>query len=208
MTDDPAKERTCLVVSCHPLEDSLCRHLTDRVVERLERSALTVERLDLYQSGFAPALTGEERANYYVEGYDWPTIQREAAALRRADALVLIFPTWWFGYPAMLKGWFDRVWAPGVAFDNHPEGKAIIPRLTGLKRCLAITTLGSPKWVDRLVMRQPVRRNLKTALLKGCAPNARLRVLSLYAIETVSALRIERFKRKIDDVLDRHIVAR
>lgn len=206
MTGGPSQQRTCLVVSCHPLEDSLCRHLTDRAVERLERSALTVERLDLYQSGFAPALTGEERANYYVDGYGWPGVEREVAALRRADALVLIFPTWWFGYPAVLKGWFDRVWAPGVAFDNHPEGKAIIPRLTRLKRCLAITTLGAPKWADQLVMRQPVRRNLKTALLKSCAPKARLRVLSLYSIETVSALRAERFKRRIDQTLDRFIL--
>lgn len=197
--------QNCLVVSCHPVTDSLCRHLTDRVVERLERSNCTVVRLDLYQAGFAPGLTQEERENYYTEGYGWPALERETAALASAEILVLVFPTWWFGYPAVLKGWFDRVWAPGVAFDHDPDRKAIKPRLTGLKRCLVVTTLGSPKWVDRLVMRQPIRRHMKRAMLGICAPKAKLDMLSLYSAEIVDGAKLQRFKVKIDSALDRII---
>jgi NAD(P)H dehydrogenase (quinone) len=44
-------------------------------------------------------------------------IEEYILALQRADALLLVYPTWWFGLPAMLKGWFVRVWVPGVAFS-------------------------------------------------------------------------------------------
>ena len=117
----PSVNRNCLVVTCHPLEDSLCRHLADRVTGQLGQTECRVTRCDLYQSGFSPVLTAEERRSYYEAGYDWPEVGRETEALKAAEILVLVFPTWWFGYPAMLKGWFDRVCAPGVAFDHDPD---------------------------------------------------------------------------------------
>ena len=49
-----------------------------------------------------------------------------------------------FGLPAMLKGWFDRVWAPGVAFDIN--GGVIRPLLTGVRHVVAVTTMGAPWW--------------------------------------------------------------
>jgi putative NADPH-quinone reductase len=97
--------------------------------------------------------------------------------------LVLVFPTWWFGMPAILKGWFDRVWAPGIAYDHAADLGRIRPRLSALERVVAITTLGSPWWVDRLVMRRPIRRILKSAILATCAPRARLTFLSFYGCE-------------------------
>ena len=78
---------------------------------------------------------------------------------------MLLFPTWWFGFPAMLKGWFDRVWGPGIAYDHASDLGPIKPRLNNLKKVLVVTTLGSPWWVDRLVMWQPVKRVMKMALL-------------------------------------------
>ena len=101
--------------------------------------------------------------------------------------------------PALLKGWFDRVWAPGVAF-NQPDkvGGRITPKLDGLRQCLVITTLGSPWWVDRLVVRRPLRRILKRVLIGACAPAARFEMLSVYSARGLDQQRLDRFLGKID----------
>ncbi len=159
--------------------------------------------LELYQVGFAPALTATERASYYTDAFqpDFGTAERDA--LLAAEGLVLCFPTWWFGPPAMLKGWFDRVWAPGIAYDHAPDLGAIRPRLKTLRHALAVTTLGSPWWVDRLVMHQPVRRMIGTALLHTCAPKASFRMLSLYRSERVNPRALERVRTRLDSELRR-----
>lgn len=190
-------EPNCLVVSCHPLKDSLCHHLVGRVAAGLEANGVAYEHLDLYERGFGAALTAAERASYFG-AFDGTAINAEIEQLKRAETLVLVFPTWWFGMPALLKGWFDRVWAPGVAFGNMPETGAITPALTGLKHCLAITTLTSPWKIDRLFLRQPVKRVLKGAILKGCAPQATFEMLSLYGVAALDETRLESFCAKID----------
>jgi putative NADPH-quinone reductase len=104
--------------------------------------------------------------------------------------------------PALLKGWFDRVWAPGVAFDQPRKvGERITPKLDGLKQCLVITTLGSPWWVDRLVVRRPLKRILKWALIGVCAPTARFEMLSVYSAMALDQRRLNRFLRRIDNAV-------
>jgi len=191
----------CLVVTTHPLNNSLCNHLTDKVVKHLEgmKQEVTVE--DLYSLNFQPALKPEERESYYSGPYDATRIAQHAENLTEAEALVLVFPTWWYGFPAMLKGWFDRVWAPGIAYDHATDLGAIQPRLTKLKRVLVITTLGSPWWVDRLVMRQPVKRIIKTALLGTCTPKCKLQYLSLYKSEKLEERQVTQFSQRIEHAL-------
>lgn len=109
---------------------------------------------------------------------------------------MLIFPTWWFGFSAILKGWFDRVWAPGYAYNHASDLGAITPCLDNLKEVNVITTLGSPWWVDRFIFWQPVKRVLKVALLGACAKGVKFKMLSFYKIENASAERVERFIKK------------
>jgi putative NADPH-quinone reductase len=150
---------------------------------------------------WSKASTQGERQSYYAPAFDGAAVQSEVAQLLDAEALVLVFPTWWFGFPAILKGWFDRVWAPGVAYDHASDLGPIRPRLHRLRHALAVTSLGSPWWVDRLVLRQPVRRVLKTALLGTCAPACRFEMLSLYQAERLSPAAVERFCARITRTL-------
>ena len=193
----------CLLVTAHPLQSSLNARLADHAEARLTAAGHRVIREDLYRSGFSAALTGAERQSYSAPAYDDSATATEIARLRAAEALVLCFPTWWFGFPAQLKGWFDRVWAPGVAYDHAAEGGLIQPRLTGLHHVLAVTTLGAPWWVDRLVMRQPVARVLRSGILRPCAPQARFRMLSLHQAEALKAGRLARFEAQIASALQR-----
>jgi putative NADPH-quinone reductase len=197
----------CLVVIAHPLHDSLCRALAQTAVDALKAAGHAVQVEDLYANEFAPALTAAERRSYYASSFDAAEVQAQIERLQAAEALVLVFPTWWFGFPAILKGWFDRVWAPGHAYDHARDLGAIQPRLHALRHAMAITTLGSPWWVDRLVMWRPVRRVLKTALLGACAPRCRLEMLSLYQAERAAAPQVQQFQASIARALLRWPVA-
>jgi NAD(P)H dehydrogenase (quinone) len=189
-----------LLVLAHPLSDSLCAHLARQAIDALQARGATVDVLDLYAEEFAPALTAAERRLHYATPEPGPDILALQQRLAAADTLVLVFPTWWFGLPAILKGWFDRVWAPKFAFEH---GTPIKPLLTGLKSCLVVTTLGSPWWIDHLVMRQPLKRVLKTGLLFACAPQAKFAMLSFHAAETADLVRTERFVARIHKAIAR-----
>ncbi|MGG5811772.1 NAD(P)H-dependent oxidoreductase [Falsiroseomonas sp. CW058] len=152
-----------LMIYCHPREDSLSAALRDAAKTALEGAGHSVELRDLYAEGFRPALTAEERGAYHDVPGNLAGIEDHVEALRRADALLLVHPTWWYGMPAMLKGWFDRVWAPGVAF-RLGEG-AIEPLLTNIRRIGVVTTYGSPTWllwyigrIDRKLIGRGIRR--------------------------------------------------
>lgn len=181
----------CLVVIAHPLSDSLCHTLGRAAIDALTAAGHEVEIEDLCQTGFAPALTASERESYYSPPFDSSALQPQIARLLAADALVLVFPTWWFGFPAVLKGWFDRVWAPGIAYDHASDYGPIKPRLGNLRRALAITSLGAPWWVDRFILRQPVKRVLKNALLGTCAPKCRFDMLSFHKAERLTPAQVE-----------------
>lgn len=188
------------LVLCHPLADSLNARLACTVETGIRSRNLPVDRLDLYASGFEPALTVEERQAYYgaIRPKNSPVdLQRRLA---EAEHLVLVFPTWWFAPPAMLKGWFERVWSPGIAFE---QGTPIRPLLTNLKSILVVTTLGSPWWFDTLIARQPVKTTLRTGLFTACAPQAKFRMLSLHSAENIDAQRLERFETRIEKTIAR-----
>ena len=187
----------CLVVVAHPLRDSLCHALAARAAETLRAAGHEVAFEDLYACGFGAALSAAERASYYSTSYDSTAVQGEVERLLAAEALVLCFPTWWFGFPAVLKGWFDRVWVPGIAYDHAGDLGLIKARLPGLRKVLAVTSLGSPWWVDRFVLHRPVRRVLKTAILGTCAPACDFEMLSLYKAERLHAARVEHFAARV-----------
>ena len=158
---------------------------------------------DLYIRDFSAALTETERHSYYSGTYSAWQVASQVERLLAAEAIVLLFPTWWFGFPAILKGWFDRVWAPGIAYDHADQYGPIKPRLTRLRHLLVVTSLGSPWWVDRLVLRQPVKRVLKSAIVGTCAPQCRFEMMSLYKSEQLSTGRADRFAARMAGRLQR-----
>lgn len=152
-----------LMIYCHPRPDSFCAALRDAARSSLESNGHEVEVRDLYAEGFNPALSAEERGRYHEVTDNLAGVENHVASLRQADALLLVHPTWWYGMPAMLKGWLDRVWAPGVAFQLG-DG-AITPLLTNIRRIGVITTYGSPNWLlwyighpDRKLVNRGIRR--------------------------------------------------
>jgi len=187
----------CLVVLAHPLEDSLCGCLAGETMGHLKAKGYDITLKDLYKERFDPVLTGRERKSYYTKAFDVGQLREDIDLLREAESLVLIFPTWWFGFPGILKGWFDRVWAPGYAYHHASDLGAITPCLDRLKEVKVITTLGAPWWVDTFVLWKPVNRVLKIAILGACTKKCEFKMLSLYKSETVTEERVAKFVKKM-----------
>lgn len=187
-----------LLILAHPLWDSYTAKVASTARESLVASGHEVDWLDLYQEDFDPRLTDAERASYFAESYDGSAVAPLIARLQAAEGIVLVFPQWWFGFPAILKGYFDRVFAPGVAFA-HGKAGGILPRLTNIRLVYALTTTGSPWWMVRLVLGDPVRRVLKRGLASMCAKGVDVRMLSLHDMDRIGdgkrLLHLERVRR-------------
>ena len=92
----------CLVVVAHPLADSLCAAMARAAVATLTAAGHEVQVEDLYGEDFSPVLSASERQSYYTPPFESAAVQALIERLLAAEALVLVFPTWWFGFPAML----------------------------------------------------------------------------------------------------------
>jgi NAD(P)H dehydrogenase (quinone) len=135
-----------LVVYCHPVPDSFCAAVRDAAIEGLARAGHEVRLVDLYASAFDPVMSCAARRSYYDERLNRAGAEEHIASVLWAEALIFVYPTWWSGQPAMLKGWLERVFVPGVAFALPKGRETIRPLLTGIRIIAAVTTLGSPRW--------------------------------------------------------------
>jgi len=188
----------CLVVIAHPLDNSLCKYLAEKTITHLMKKGYQVTVKDLYSEGFNPVLNKAERESYYQGQFNEDLVSADIQQLVQVESLILIFPTWWFSFPAILKGWFDRVWAPGHAYEHASDFGPIKQCLSNLKEMKVITTLGSPWWVDFFILRKPVKKVLKFALLGACTSHCKFKMLSLYNSEKLDEEKIEKFIDKIE----------
>jgi NAD(P)H dehydrogenase (quinone) len=172
-----------LVVHAHPVAGSYSHAVLAAVVRGLERSGRPHDVIDLYAEGFDARMSAAERAAYHG---DEPVISddvaRHAALVRDAEALVFVYPTWWHGLPAVLKGWLDRVLVPGVAFRLDPETHRVRRGLTSVRRIVGVTTYGSPRWYVT-VTGDAGRRTLSRTLRLCCHRFCRTTWLGLHGTD-------------------------
>lgn len=192
-----------LLVLAHPLENSFAASVARTAKESLEAKGHTVDLLDLYRDGFDPRLTVAERGSYFDERYDSSEVSVWVDRLKAADGLMLVFPQWWFNFPAILKGFFDRVFAPGVAFDHDRAGGRIMPRLGNIKLFWALTSTGSPWWVVHLYMGNPVRRLLKRGIAAFCGKGLDFRMIALHDMDRVTEAKRKRHLERVRALMSR-----
>ncbi|MBI1172606.1 flavodoxin family protein [bacterium] len=131
------------VLFAHPCEESFSAALHRTVTGTLAEGGWQVDDCDLYAEGFNPVLSAAERRGYHDLATNCGPVQAYVDRLLAAEALVLVFPVWNYGYPAILKGFFDRVFLPGVSF--HLEGGKVGPGLQNIRRLAAVTTYGGTR---------------------------------------------------------------
>jgi putative NADPH-quinone reductase len=173
----------------------------DRVVAGLRAGGHDVDVLDLYAEGFEPCLSAEEwRAHQTGISAKPHDVMAQAERLTRAQALVLVYPTWWGAQPAIMKGWLDRVWVDGVAYTLPAGANRVRPLLHDVRRLAAVTTHGSPKWIN-VIEGEPGKRLVLRQLRSLCHPLVRTTWLALYGLDRTSEARrrafLDRVERKL-----------
>jgi len=189
-----------LVLYAHPNPESYGAALHRTVVSALEGAGHVVDDCDLYAEGFDPVLTYDERMAYHDVPGNRAPVAEYVQRLENAEALVLVFPVWNFGFPAILKGFLDRVFLPGVSF--RIENGLVQPNLTHLKRLVAVTTYGAPRW-RAMLMGDPPRKVVMRMLRVLVAPNARARYLALHDMNRQTQNGREAFLRRVRETVSR-----
>lgn len=188
-----------LVVYCHPVETSFHAALHQEVLTNLKAAGHTVDDCDLYAEGFNPVLSREERLGYHDVPSNQLPLASHVERLRKAEAIVFCFPTWCFGLPAMLKGYFDRLFMPGVAFDLSDPAN-VKPMLTHIKRISAVVTYGRPRWVA-WYMGDPPRKIITRYMLRLTGNAARVDFHAYYHMNVATEPRLKRFLRQVGQAM-------
>lgn len=189
-----------LIVYCHPSPASFTAAILQQACRALADMGHETEIIDLYAEGFNPAMSLSEWQGYHTPVENEKPVAAHLAALRRADALLFVYPTWWYGQPAMLKGWLDRVLVPHGTFAMPEPGKPIRGLLPNITRLAVLTTLGSPKWWWFL-MGMPGRRILLTGVRMICHRRCRTAFLGLHQMDSVTAAQRKQHLEKVTDRL-------
>ena len=186
------------VVYAHPSPNSFAAAIHRHIIDGLVARGHQVDDLDLYAEHFQPVLTLVEREIYYEVGPNLVDVEGYVERLRSAEGLVLCFPTWWYGMPAILKGWFDRIWLPGVAYHKPPESGPIRRGLTNIRKLAVVTTYNAPRWFMVLYMQDPGRKVLMRGFTRLIAVGARTLYLAYYDMPRSTDASRKRFLARVD----------
>jgi putative NADPH-quinone reductase len=191
-----------LVVFCHPDPHSYGAAIFRTASQALREAGHELRIIDLYAEGFDPVFRLEEKRSYLTDtAQNIAGVARHVEALQWAEGWVAIYPTWFYGLPAMLKGWLDRVWLPGVTFQVATAKKRTIRgELQNIRRFVGITTSGSPWWWLRVIGdpgRSLLMKGLRPLYARGC----RMSWLQLHDMNHATAADRQAFLAKVDRTL-------
>jgi len=151
-----------LLVHAHPERTSVTRHLVDIATEELKAQGHQITYSDLYGMGWKAVFDAhdfprranpnrlsfiEESGSAFADGYQTPDVEEEQRKILAADAVIMLFPLWWYSMPAIMKGWVDRVWAYGLAYGYQGAGNTHRYGEGGFagKRALLAVSVGGPQ---------------------------------------------------------------
>jgi len=182
-----------LILFAHPCEESFSSILHRTVLDGLQQRGWEVDDCDLYAEGFNPVLSAAERRGYHDTATNTAPVADHVARLQAAQGLVMVFPVWNYGYPAILKGYFDRVFLPGVSFklDN---GK-VSPALKNFTKVAVVTTYGGTRFKSFLAGDPP--RTLIKRTLRGLTWPAPLDFMALYDMNNVGDSERRAFQARV-----------
>lgn len=152
-----------LLILGHPSGDSFCAALAERYAQAAVQAGHEVRRLQLGELDFDPVLRQGYRHIQALE----EDLQKAQSDILWAEHLTLVYPIWWGGIPALLKGFFDRVLLPGFAF-KYRAGKAFPDKLLLGRTAHLLVTLDTPPWYYRWIYRMPGLHQVRKTTLEFC----------------------------------------
>lgn len=189
-----------LVIYCHPVEGSFCSVMRDAAIRGLQRAGHNVQLVDLAVDEFDPVMSREEWTAYNAaDGVIPDGLEKYVNLLKTSEILVFVYPTYWSGMPAQLKGWLERVFVHGVAFKLNKNNK-IRPALQHVQHLCVISTFGSPYLYVKFV-NDNGRRIISRALRLSTGVRTHVSRFGLYAMDTATESDRQKFLERIEKSL-------
>jgi len=155
-----------LIINGHPDKQSYNYALSEAYKEGASKTNAVITQINISGLEFNPNLEFGYRQRTELE----PDLLDAIEKIKKANHIVWVFPIWWYGYPALMKGFIDRTFLPGITFDPI-EGKALPNKLMKGKSARIIITADTPKWYDYLFMKRPTINQFKKGTLEYCGIN-------------------------------------
>ena len=155
--------RQVLIINGHPDKQSYNYALSEAYKNGANKTNAIIDTIKISDLAFNPNLRFGYRQRTELE----PDLKEAIDKIKKADHIVWVFPLWWAGLPALMKGFIDRTFLPGITFD-FIEGKAAPIGLLKGKTSRIIITTDTPKWYDFIIMKRPVLKQFKKGTLEYC----------------------------------------
>lgn len=152
-----------LIINGHPDKESFNYALSDAYKKGANKTNSVISQINIAELEFNPNLKFGYRKRMELE----PDLIKAIDKIKKANHIVWVFPMWWFGYPALMKGFIDRIFLPSITYQPI-EGKALPEKLLKGKSARLIITADTPKWYDFLIMKSPTINQFKNGTLKFC----------------------------------------
>lgn len=155
-----------LVINGHPDKESFNYALAEAYIKGANKAGAILSQINISELRFDPNLKFGYRKRMELE----PDLIDAIDKIKKADHIVWVFPLWWYSFPALMKGFIDRVFLPGITYQPI-EGKPFPKKLLKGKTAHIIITADTPKWYNFLVMKNPAINQLKKGTLQFCGVN-------------------------------------
>lgn len=185
-----------LVLFAHPVETSFGAAVHRVLVDTLRKRGHEIDDCDLNAESFDPVMTRQDRLDYHNVSVNRARVGPYVERLLAAEALAFSFPVWNMGFPAILKGFIDKVFLPGVSFTLSENGD-YRPCLHNIKRLGVACTYGGDR-LRTFLAGDPCRRFITRSLRITCAPGAGCDYVALHDINHTHVRRREDFLRKVE----------
>ncbi len=189
------------VIYAHPNQKSFNNAIKEVVLETLKNKGIAYNLRDLYNLEFNPVLSARD-FEVFLSGNVPEDIRKEQEIIRASSLLVFIYPVWWAGMPAILKGYIDRVFSYGFAYEEK-DGELV--GLLSDKKAVIINTLGASELEYKPSgMEECLIKTTDIGIFKFCGIEV-LKHLFLYSVPYVSyderRSMLERVKKELEEVL-------
>lgn len=184
-----------LVLYAHPLETSFAAAVHRTLVETLTKAGHEVDDCDLNAESFDPVMMRQDRLEYHDVAINRTRVAPYVDRLLAADALALSFPVWNMGFPAILKGFVDKVFLPGVSFTLKDNGD-YTPCLHNIRRVGVACTYGGDR-LRTFLAGDPCRRFVTRSMMHNCAPGAKCDYVALHDMNHTTVARREAFLQRV-----------
>jgi len=185
-----------LVLYAHPVETSFGAAVHATLVKTLQARGHEVDDCDLNAEGFNPVMSRQDRIEYHDVAVNRARVGPYVDRVLKAEAIALSFPVWNMGFPAILKGFIDKVFLPGVTFSLKANGD-YVPGMHNIKRLGAACTYGGAR-LHTFVMGDPCRKFVRRSLLANCAPGAPCDYVAHYDMNHTTPERRAAFLKEVE----------